>query len=315
MSAQGHDVQFYDEEAEIVGAMAHHVLNGLRSRAPVLVVATREHRASLEAALGQQGVDLDAARTQGAFVTVDAAEVLPGFMVADHPDRDLFEAHVGRLLDLVEGAGGRPVWVYGEMVALLCARGNVAGAMELESLWNDLATTRRLSLLCGYPTSMLESAALEQVASVCESHGHTLAPLGYRSAPSIGSRAEPVRSSKVFVPAAEAIGAARYFVGRVLRAWGETAPLIDDAMLLTSELATNAFVHAQSPFRVSVARSGNGISFAIQDATPRIPQLRKVDGQSSRGRGMAMVAALSSSWGCDIGPKGKIVWAELTSAS
>ena len=85
-------------------------------------------------------------------------------------------------------------------------------------------------------------------------------------------------------------------------------------MLVTSEMATNALVHAESPFRISVARSGNAIKLTIQDATSRSPHMRKFDTRSARGRGMGIVAALSSSWGCDVGPRGKIVWANLTSA-
>jgi anti-sigma regulatory factor (Ser/Thr protein kinase) len=92
-------------------------------------------------------------------------------------------------------------------------------------------------------------------------------------------------------------------------------PLIDDAMLLTSEMATNALVHAHSPFRISVARGGGVISFAVQDATSRTPQKRLVDAQSAMGRGMGIVDALSSRWGCDVLPTGKIVWAELLSPS
>ena len=314
MASQGHDVQFYERDAEIVDAMTRYALEGLRNRAPVLVVATAEHRAALDAALSRQGVNLQAVQSQGRFVTFDAADTLRGFMVGDRPKPELFEAQIGGLLDSVLG-GGRPIWVYGEMVALLCARGNVAGAMELESLWNDLAESRQFSLLCGYPASMLDSAALEQVAGVCESHAHTLPPTGYRSPSLIGPAGEPMLSSKVFVPADEAIGAARYFVARVLRGWGQAAPLIDDAVLLTSEMATNALVHAQSPFRISVARSGNAITFAIQDTTSRTPQTRTVDARSASGRGMGIVAALSSSWGCDVGLRGKIVWAELTTAS
>lgn len=310
MGSQGHDVQFYEGDAELVDALAHYALDRLRDRVPVLVVATQEHRASLEVALSLQGADVHAAKAQGALVTLDAGETLQGFMVGDRPEPTLFEAQIGALLDSVHSGRG-PIWVYGEMVALLCAQGNVAGAIELESLWNRLAKARLFSLLCGYPTSMLDSAALDQVSHVCESHTHTLPPIGYRSRPPGG---EPMQSSKVFVPVDEAIGAARYFVHSVLRGWGEAAPLIDDALLVTSEMATNALVHARSPFRLSVARSGNAIKVAIQDATSVLPQMRDADARSARGRGMGIVAALSSSWGSEVGPRGKIVWAELTSA-
>ena len=65
MSLQGHDVQFYERDDEIVDAVARYALDGLRDRAPVLVVATQEHRASLEASLSSQRVDLQAAKLRG----------------------------------------------------------------------------------------------------------------------------------------------------------------------------------------------------------------------------------------------------------
>ena len=310
MVSQGHEVQFYERDSEIVDAVARHALASLLHGTPVLVVATPEHRALLEAALAGQGTDLQEARQRGTYVAVDAADALLGFMIGDHPDHDLFEAHVSALLDLVQHSKSRP-WVYGEMVALLCADGNIAGAMELEALWNELANTREFSLLCGYPTSMLDSAALEQVAGVCESHTQVIPPNDYLSSSTTRTSGEPVQSSKVFVPAGEAIAAARSFVAEALRTLGAMPPLIDDAMLLTSEMATNALVHAHSPFRISVARTDGVISFAVQDGTSRTPQRRNVDAQSAMGRGMGIVDALSSRWGCDVLPTGKVVWAEL----
>jgi anti-sigma regulatory factor (Ser/Thr protein kinase) len=312
MVSQGHDVRFYERDSEIVDAVEQHALECLRNDIPVLVVATPEHRAALEADLTAEGVDLPEAQKRGRYLAVDAADVLLGLMVGNHLDPDLFDVRIGALLDSVHRRESQ-TWVYGEMVALLCADGNIAGAMEVEAMWNDLAATRNFSLLCGYPTSMLDSAALEQVAGVCESHTHVVPPSGYRSSPTIRTSGEPLQSSKVFVPAGEAIAAARSFVADALRTWGAMPPLIDDAMLLTSEMATNALVHAHSPFRISVARADGVISFAVQDATSRTPQKRNVDAQSAMGRGMGIVDALSSRWGCDVLPTGKVVWAELLS--
>ena len=314
MVSQGHEVQFYDGDQEMVDAVACRVLEGLRTDASVIVVLTPQHRVSLEADLGAQGVDLREAHTSGRYAAVDAADALLGFMVGDHPDPELFDVQIGALLDSVR-RGGTPTWVFGEMVALLCADGNVEGAIELEALWNDLATARAFSLLCAYPTSMVDSAALEQVAGVCESHSQVIPPNGYLSSAATRAAGKPTQSSKVFVPAGEAIGAARGFVADALRTWGAMPPLIDDAMLLTSEMATNALVHAHSPFRLSVTRDGGVISFAVQDAASRTPLKQNVDAQSAMGRGMGIVDAVSSRWGFDLLPTGKVVWAELVSPS
>lgn len=310
MAAQGHEVQFYDDDPEMVDVVTSHALARLRNGVPVLMVATPEHRACVASALVDQGVDLAAARAQGRFVAIDAAGALSGFVVAGRPDPDLFEAQLCAVLDSMGSASG-PVWVYGEMVALLCAEGNVAAAMELEALWNALATTRPFSLLCGYPTSMLDSAALEHVAVVCECHTQLDPPTSYLTSPSMPALGEAARSSKVFVPAPEAVAGARHFIAEALHAWGQGSSLIDDAMLLTSEMATNALVHAHSPFRMSVAMTRGALTVSVQDATSRTPELRMVDARSATGRGMGIVEALASSWGCEVLPTGKVVWAEL----
>ena len=49
------------------------------------------------------------------------------------------------------------------MVALLWHQGNVAAAIELETLWNDLAEDRRFSLLCAYPAQVVGEASLDDL--------------------------------------------------------------------------------------------------------------------------------------------------------
>ena len=48
--------------------------------------------------------------------------------------------------------GGRPVRIFGEMVALLWERGLVLAAIELETYWNDLARKLPFDLFCAYPS-------------------------------------------------------------------------------------------------------------------------------------------------------------------
>ena len=73
---------------------------------------------------------------------------------------------------------------------------------------------------------------------------------------------------------------------------------------------TNAIRHARSSFWVSVLRTERGVRVAASDASPVEPVIRDARGTAS-GRGMRLVAALSSSWGVEAAPEGKIVWAEL----
>ena len=72
-------------------------------------------------------------------------------MDGDRPSAEQFEAVVGGLMDQV-GARfpNRRIRAFGEMVDLLCERGNPSAAAALEELWNRLARRRSFSLLCGY---------------------------------------------------------------------------------------------------------------------------------------------------------------------
>jgi anti-sigma regulatory factor (Ser/Thr protein kinase) len=114
----------------------------------------------------------------------------------------------------------------------------------------------------------------------------------------------------------DAPGGARRFVAQVLNDWGYQ-DLIDDATLVASELATNAVVHAQSPFTVELSASGNVIRISVSDSNPSSPARRPsslVDlgsAVATSGRGLSLVAGIASDWGTEPVPDGKIVWAEL----
>jgi orotate phosphoribosyltransferase len=73
-------------------------------------------------------------------------------------------------------AGGAPVHAFGEMVALLCARGRYDAALHLERLWNELARKLDFSLFCAYPWALFPSSAVAHVfRQVCAEHEHACA--------------------------------------------------------------------------------------------------------------------------------------------
>ncbi len=71
--------------------------------------------------------------------------------------------------------------------------------------------------------------------------------------------------SRVYLPVAESVPAARHFVVNVLHAWGLGA-LDADAAIVASELATNAVRHADSPFRATLDRQSDGVRIGVEDA-------------------------------------------------
>jgi anti-sigma regulatory factor (Ser/Thr protein kinase) len=308
-----HEVFFYDVDRELVAAVARYVSEGLADGEPVVVVATSLHLAAIDDALSDQGTDVSSARATGSYLALDAADTLDTFMVDGLPDADRFMGVVGGLLDAPRDAGA-DLRAFGEMVALLWDQGNVPGAIALESLWNDLKDHYRFSLLCAYPTTGLAAAELGDLSTVCRLHTAVRPPSGYDSPSPSGSGTGASTRSGVFVPAPEAVGAARRFIREALTSWG-AHDLVDDGELIVSELATNAVIHGDSPFRTSIERSADAVRIAVEDAGQGLPQSRTAPHDALDGRGVAIVEALARRWGCDRLDGGKVFWAELGIAS
>ena len=153
----GHVVQFYESEALLVDCVSSFVTAGLDAGEAVVVVATPAHQHGFDAALEASGIDVSAARRDGQYITRDAFETLSTFMVDGAPDPRRFSDAIGTLV--AEAATGRRVRVFGEMVALLWAEGNIAATLRLEELWNDLAERQPFSLLCAYPAQSFPGAS------------------------------------------------------------------------------------------------------------------------------------------------------------
>lgn len=176
-----HHVTFYDDDVELVDELTDFVAEGISLGEAVVLVVTAEHLAALTASLDSVGCSLAAAQARGQCFLADAAKTLSALLRHDRPDFDLFLATVGGLLADV-AASGRPVRVFGEMVALLWERGDVAAAMELEALWNRLGRVLRFSLLCGYPSgSLTEPGDLRDARAVCQLHSDVFPPTGYEA--------------------------------------------------------------------------------------------------------------------------------------
>ena len=92
------------------------------------------------------------------------------------------------------------------------------------------------------------------------------------------------------------VAEARRFVRKVLGSWGFDEA-IDTATLLTSELATNALLHARTPYAVVVSHDGDLVRVEVLDGTTVPPRQRANSVTAATGRGVAMVARVASSWG------------------
>jgi PAS domain S-box-containing protein len=124
------------------------------------------------------------------------------------------------------------------------------------------------------------------------------------------------RAAASFEPVGRSVATARSFVRDTLQGWG-FADIVDDAVVLTSELVTNAVVHAGTSADVLCLRSDEGVRIEVADRYPEreIPlQGSPVNmGNPDRegGRGLQLCAALAGRWGVEYTPTHKQVWFQL----
>ena len=117
-----------------------------------------------------------------------------------------------------------------------------------------------------------------------------------------------MRSERTYPHDAKVVAHARRFVTETI---GE-APraLLCDVELMTSELVSNALLHAASECTVTVETHDRLITVAVSDAGAGQPTVRTPDDHELSGRGLMIVAALASDWGIEESAPapGKVVW-------
>jgi anti-sigma regulatory factor (Ser/Thr protein kinase) len=107
------------------------------------------------------------------------------------------------------------------------------------------------------------------------------------------------------------VGAARRFVAASMRRHHALPETIDVACLLTSELVTNALVHAHSRVELTVFVGPTGFRIEVRDTSPATAQRRDIELDELSGRGLHIVDVMSSRWGTGPSGDGKRVWFEL----
>jgi DNA-binding NarL/FixJ family response regulator len=163
-----HEVEFYPDDAAFVVGFTRFIEAALKARDAVIVVATESHRKSLLQRLQEHGVDVAAAMEQGRFVSLDVAETLSTFMVNDLPDPARCLKIAGDLvMAAAKAAHGEPprVAVCGECAPSLWAQGKADAAVQIEHLWDEIARTHEVDMLCGY---VLNSFQREQESHIYE---------------------------------------------------------------------------------------------------------------------------------------------------
>ncbi|MER6604953.1 SpoIIE family protein phosphatase [Streptomyces sp. NPDC000927] len=132
----------------------------------------------------------------------------------------------------------------------------------------------------------------------------------------MGSAVITARAAATFDPVGRSVAAARAFVRDTLQGWGYT-DVVDDAVVLTSELVTNAVVHAGTAADVLCLRTEDGVRIEVSDHYPerevplRRPGPDHTGPDRENGRGLVLCAALADRWGVEYSPTHKHVWFQL----
>lgn len=117
------------------------------------------------------------------------------------------------------------------------------------------------------------------------------------------------------------VSVARYIVTACLPGWDRN--LVDTAVLLTSEVVTNAVVHPVPARTLSLVRlrvapleylRALRVEVTDRGAAGTLPSVQHVGVTAEHGRGLALVEALSAAWGADVNDTTTTVWFELRTA-
>ncbi|HZG03416.1 MAG TPA: SpoIIE family protein phosphatase [Streptomyces sp.] len=173
---------------------------------------------------------------------------------------------------------------------------------------------RLVSLLGGLPVRPGLEDICDHVLAGMDPGGASGAPGGVDDVAllvaQLGGLPEGIATSWTFPAETYAARRAREAVRRTLHDW-ELDPLIDDTVLLVSELVTNSLRHARGPIGVRMVR-GTTLLVEVSDPLPVPPRERTATVDDEGGRGIQLVARAARRWGTRHGPIGKTVWFELT---
>lgn len=119
---------------------------------------------------------------------------------------------------------------------------------------------------------------------------------------------QPVTAELTLTGVTASVPAARKFVRSTLQSW-ELEGMIEAAVLVVSELATNAVLHAHSAFTVMVVRDARGsVRIEVVDGSAKLPLRRSSGPGATTGRGLSIIQGLASDWGSERIENGKRVW-------
>jgi signal transduction histidine kinase len=263
-----HSVQFYEEDSFLLDSLTKLIGTTLVAGDLAFVIATPAHREGLAERLKALGLDLEVSAKLGRYCAFDAAETLSGFMVNGVLTTSLFHSFMGYILSPIRptAEGKRPrVVLFGEMVALLWADGNIDAALKLEQLWNDFARSHSFQLYCAYPMKGFNQEGHSQAfLNICAEHSHVVPTENYTALASEDDRLRHISLLQQRAQTAESETAGRLRAEEALRR--------SEKLAATGRLAASIAHEINNPLEAI----SNAIYLARSSPSSEIPLYLKV---------------------------------------
>ncbi|MEU8300169.1 SpoIIE family protein phosphatase [Micromonospora sp. NPDC048909] len=221
----------------------------------------------------------------------------------DRPYAEFLDVPVGAPLGLgsqpatgtVRFAPGDTLLLYSDGVVERRRQSLTAGLGALAAAVSA-ATSSDPRALCAVATGAVAGTTEDDVAVLAVEHALKASRSAGMEVP-----AEPTAPSRV-----------RHWMSAQLGEWQVPESVIGAAVLCTSELTTNALLHAGTAARVEIDLSAERLLVSVADSGTRGTVTRaQTDTLSSRGRGLGLIEELSDAWGTDPTVRGSTVWFEI----
>jgi DNA-binding NarL/FixJ family response regulator len=169
-----HEAGFYSDDGSFLDGFTQFIGTSLMVGKAVIVVATESHRDCLPLRLQANGLDVGAAIEEGRYISLDTIDTLSTFIVNGSPDPVRFLKSAGDLIvraaKAVNGDHAR-VAACGTSAPLLWEQRNAEGAIQLERLWDQIARSHGVDILCGYSLATFQGSVGKHVfEKICAAH-------------------------------------------------------------------------------------------------------------------------------------------------
>jgi len=171
LASHKHDLLFCSSDAVLVDAFSRFIAGVLSEGNVVIALVTEAHNISLTRRV-QASADLASAIGERHYILVNINALLAKVMINGWPDRPRFMDTIGELvIEAARRATGRNprVAAVGECASTVWVHGYLEAAIQLEHLWDQMAKSRQMDILCAYPLTAREEN-VQAVRTLCAEH-------------------------------------------------------------------------------------------------------------------------------------------------